>query len=165
MASEPKLTSQPAATTRQQELADQIRGEHDALLEAMHRLEAALGSAAPGREQTWNQQVIKKLQAVADLLAEHARSADGPSGLLAEIDTTRPTLLHRVERLRRDHADLLQQARALQGQVTHHGEGEVPNFQDIRQRAAWLLNALRHHQAMETDLIFESWFTDIGAGD
>jgi hemerythrin-like domain-containing protein len=164
MASEPSASS-ASATPRQQEVARQTRGEHDALLDAIQELEAALASAAPGRERAWNQRVIEKLRAVADRLAEHVRSADGPDGLLAEIDATRPTLLHRVERLRREHADLLQQARALQRQVEHHGNGEEPNFRDIRQRANWLLNALRHHQAVETDLIFESWFTDIGAGD
>ena len=164
MASEPAASS-PPATPRQQEVARQTRGEHDALLDAIQALEAALAAAAPGRERAWNQRVIEKLRAVADRLAEHVRSADGPDGLLAEIDATRPTLLHRVERLRREHADLLQQASALQRQVEHHGDGEEPNFRDIRQRASWLLNALRHHQAIETDLIFESWFTDIGAGD
>jgi hypothetical protein len=50
-------------------------------------------------------------------------------------------------------------------QVEHHGEDEVPSFSDIRQRAAWLMSALRHHQAVETDLIFESLSTDIGVGD
>lgn len=164
MASEPIACLLPV-TPRQQEIARQTRDEHDALLDAIRELEAALAAAAPGRERAWNQRVIEKLRAVADRLGEHVRSADGPDGLLAEIDATRPTLLHRVERLRREHADLLQQASALQRQVEHHGDGEDPNFQDIRQRASWLLNALRHHQAIETDLIFESWFTDLGTGD
>jgi hypothetical protein len=160
-----RAASASPATPRQQEVTRQTRGEHDALVDAIQDLEAALAAAAPGRERAWNQRVIEKLQVVTDRLAAHVRSADGPDGLLAEIDATRPTLLHRVERLRQEHADLLQQARALQRQVEHHGDGEEPNFQDIRQRTSWLLNALRHHQAVEADLIFESWFTDIGAGD
>jgi hemerythrin-like domain-containing protein len=160
-----RASSALPATRRQQEVTRQTRGEHDALVDAIQDLEAALAAAAPGRERAWNQRVIEELRVVVDRLAEHVRSADGPDGLLAEIDATRPTLLHRVERLRREHANLLQQARALQRQIEHHGDGEEPNFQDIRQRASWMLNALRHHQAVETDLIFESWFTDIGAGD
>lgn len=154
-----------ALTARQAEVAHQTRQRHDALLEAMHRLEAALASAAPGREKTWNERVARRLTALVERLREHVEAADAPDGLLAVIDATRPTLLHRVDRLRQQHADLLQQARSLQEQVLHHGDGEVPDFRDIRQRAMWLLNALRHHQAQETDLIFESFYTDIGVGD
>ena len=64
----------------------------------------------------------------------------------------------------REHAYLLQQAQAIRSQL-EYGEHEVPNFQDIRQRAASLLNALRHHQAAETDAIYESFYTDIGVID
>jgi hypothetical protein len=36
---------------------------------------------------------------------------------------------------------------------------------DIRKRAIWVMSALRHHQAVEPGLIFESLATDIGVGD
>jgi hypothetical protein len=146
-------------------LTEQARAEHDALFEAMHRLEAALASAAPGREQAWNKQVVEKLRGVVDLLDEHARSAEAADGLLAAIGAAQPRLLHRVERLRREHVALHEQARALEGQIEHHGADEFPNFRDIRQRATWLLTALRHHRASATDLIFEAFSTDIGVGD
>lgn len=161
----PQPTDRDALAARQAEVASQTRQRHDALLEAMHRLEAALASAAPGREQAWNQRVAQRLGELLARLREHVQAADAPDGLLAVIDATRPTLVHRVDRLRRQHADLLQQAQSLHQQVQHHGDGEVPDFRDIRQRAMWLLNALRHHQAQETDLIFESFYTDIGVGD
>jgi len=61
----------------------------------MHRLEHALGSAAPGQERQWNQRVTDNLQAVANLLEEHVQSADAADGLLTDIKTTRPTLMHR----------------------------------------------------------------------
>jgi hemerythrin-like domain-containing protein len=165
MNTESNVASPPAPNSRQQQVAQQARVEHDALLDAMHHLEAALESAAPGRERAWKERVIENLCAVVDRLTEHIHSADAPDGLMAMIDETRPTLVHRVERLRREHADLLQQARALQGQIEQYGEQELPNFRDIRQRATWLLNALRHHRAAETDLIFESFFVDIGVVD
>jgi hypothetical protein len=131
----------------------------------MHRLEAALASAAPGREQAWNRQVIEKLRTVGDLLNEHARSAEAADGVLALIGADQPRLLHRVERLRREHVDLLAHARTLQRHIELHDAEELPNFRDIRQRATWLLNALRHHRAASTDLIFEAYSADIGVGD
>jgi hypothetical protein len=161
MASDPVSHSDRARQT----LTRRVREEHDALLDAMHRLEAALTSAAPGREQAWNRQVIEKLRTVADLLDEHARSAEADDGLLAMVAAAQPRLLHRVERLRHEHVTLLEQARALERQITHHAADEMPNFRDIRQRVTWLLNALRHHRASATDLIFEAFSTDIGVGD
>jgi hemerythrin-like domain-containing protein len=155
----------PAQSRRKGGVTEQTRAEHDALLEAMHGLEAVLASPAPGREKQWTRRVRANLDAVSDALARHVASAEEPEGLLAAIDLTRPTLVHRVERLRDEHADLRQRVRALQMQVEHHGADEVPSFSDIRQRAAWLMSALRHHQAVETDLIFESLATDIGVGD
>jgi nucleotide-binding universal stress UspA family protein len=162
----------PHPTARQATLSQGTRGEHDALLIAMHRLEAALAAAAPGREQAWNARVLKDLGGVQECLAQHVTSAEAPDGLLAEIDLTWPTLVHRVDQLRREHADLLQQAAALRRRVeeywcvewTTEVDGR-PETADIRQQAARLLGALRDHQAREADLIFETFYTDIGAGD
>jgi hypothetical protein len=153
------------AASQPHEVAQKTRLKHDALVEAMQNLEAALASAAPGRELVWNRRVVERLRTVADQLAEHARAAESSDSSLAEVDAIQPALKYRVERLRQEHANLLQQAQALRKQIENHGAGEVPNFRDIRQRATWLLNALRHHQAAETDLIFEAFFTDIGVGD
>lgn len=168
----PEPAGSPHPTARQATLSRGTRDEHDALLVAMHRLEAALAAAAPGREQGWNARVLNDLRGVQEYLDRHVASAEAPDGLLAEIDLTRPTLVRRVDQLRREHTDLLQQAGALQRQVEQlwcvdwTTDPDVrPDVADIRQQAARLLNALRDHQAHETDLIFESFFTDIGAGD
>jgi hypothetical protein len=156
----------PSGSARNhRKLVEQARVEHDALLDAIHCLEAALASAAPGREQSWNEQVVVKLRPVVELLDEHARSADAADGLLAMISDAQPRLIHRVERLRREHGTLLNQARGLERQIEHHAPDELPNFQDIRQRTSWLLSALRHHRSAATDLIFEAFSTDIGVGD
>lgn len=150
---------------RGETLARKTRSEHDALLLAMHHLEAALAAAAPGREHPWNDRVRENLSEVQAALERHVSSTEGDDGLFAEIDLTRPTLVRNVERLRREHVDLTQQAEALRRQVIHYGPEELPAFEKIRQQAARLLETLRHHQAREADLIFESLFTDIGAGD
>jgi hypothetical protein len=178
-AAEAQPEDSPRPTERQAALSSQTRGEHDALLEAMHRLEAALAAAAPGRQQAWGVRVQSDLRLVQEALARHVASAEGPGGLLAAIDLSRPAIVRRVERLRREHADLLQQANDLQRRVERlcsvewtayeaWAADEViedPDAADIRRQAAQLLNALRSHQAHETDLIFETFYTDIGAGD
>jgi hypothetical protein len=148
-----------------QKLLQQARVEHDALLDAIYRLEAALASAAPGREQAWNRQILEKLRTVVDFLDEHAHSAEAADGLLATIEAAQPRLLHRVERLRREHVALHQQACALMRQIEHHAADEMPDFHDIRQRTTWLLAAVRHHRAAAADLTFEAFSTDIGVGD
>lgn len=150
---------------RVETVARQTRADHDALLVAMHQLEAALAAPAPGREQCWNDRVRENLAGVQSALERHMASAEGEEGLFAEIDLARPSLVRSVERLRREHVDLVQQAEALRRQVIHYGPEELPAFNNIRQQAARLLEALRHHQAREADLVFESLFTDIGAGD
>jgi hypothetical protein len=166
-------------TERQATLSSQTRDEHDALLSAMHRLEAALVAAAPGRQQAWGARVQDDLRLVQEALARHVASAEGTGGLLAAIDLSRPAIVRRVERLRREHADLLQQANDLQRRVERLSSAEWtayeacladevlddPDAADIRRQAAQLLNVLRSHQAHEADLIFESFCTDIGTGD
>lgn len=166
-------------TLRQATLSNETRGEHDALLVAMHRLEAALAAAAPGRQQAWGARVQNDLRLVQEALARHVASAEGSDGLLASIDLSRPAIVRRVERLRREHADLLQQANDLQRRVERLCSVEWtayeacladevlddPDAADIRLPTAQLLSALRSHQAHESDLIFETFYTDIGAGD
>ncbi|MHB1423647.1 MAG: hypothetical protein ACYC3I_10725 [Gemmataceae bacterium] len=169
----------PRPTERQATLSSQTRDEHDALLAVVHRLEAALAAAAPGRQQAWGSRVLGDLRLVQESLARHVAAAEGPDGLLVAIDLSRPAIMRRVERLRREHADLLQQANDLQRRVERLSSVEWtayeacladevvedPDAADIRRQAAQLLNALRSHQAHETDLIFETFYTDIGASD
>lgn len=150
---------------KHQTLVKQARAESDVLLNAMHRLEAALASAAPTRERAWHTQVLEELRTVTNLLDEHAHSVEAADGLLAMIGAARPRLLHRIERLRREHVALRQQAGSLQGQIEHLAPDELPNFRDIRHRTTWLLDALRHHRAAAADLLFEAFSTDVGVGD
>jgi hypothetical protein len=42
------------------------RADHDRTLEAMHRLEAAFGEAAPGREEPWRNEVLEALSVLEE---------------------------------------------------------------------------------------------------
>jgi hypothetical protein len=115
-----------------------------------------LASAAPGRERQWHDRVFSDLAEVHAALEQHAGSAEAPHGVFAEISETQPAVLQRVEQLRREHADLLQQIQSLQRRFAPGGEAGLPQVADVRQEAARLLGALRQHQALEADLILES---------
>lgn len=144
-------------------LTEKTRAEYDALKEAMHRLESALASPTSGREREWCNHVVRDLGAVHEALARHAESAESESGLLAEVSEAQAAAGDRVERLRRDHADLQEKARALRLQLEFNGE-EQPPCAELRRQVSELLSALRQHQAEETDLVFETFMTDLGGG-
>ncbi|HVX63055.1 MAG TPA: hypothetical protein VHC19_20705 [Pirellulales bacterium] len=138
---------------------------HDALLEAIHGLEAALASPAPGREEIWRCRASAALTGFQEALAAHVASTESPAGLFGDVESLEPAFHHRIGRLRREHADLTAQAESLATHLAPHAMGEEFNFHDLRQRAGWLLTAFRHHQALEADLAFELYDLDTGAGD
>ena len=148
---------------RHRRLSARTRIEHDALLVALHRLEAALASAAPQRERAWTTRVRDDFRAVHDALRRHVHSSDAPDGLLAEILHVRPHHAEAVERLRREHEELCRLADDLETSVAT--DAEVPDFASIRAESADLLLASRRHHEREVDLIFEAFWTDIGVGD
>jgi hypothetical protein len=148
---------------RQSWLAQQTRQQYEVLLGAMHQLEAALADAAPGRERTWLSQVDRMLVAVMEALGVHIAATEGKKGLFAAIDAGWPKLRHRVERLRQEHGELAEHGRALQKQIAEYAADEAIDYKDLRRRAAMVLTVLRHHQAVENDLIFETFVTHTGS--
>lgn len=157
--------SSTSSTEHRQASCQQTRDEHDSLVVAMHQLEAALASAAPSRERSWTEQVHDRLRVVADAITAHVNSAESRDGLFAEIESYDPNLDFRTNMLRRQHADLLQEAQTLKQLVDGQGKQGTQDFADVRKVSMRLLNALRNHQAAEADLVFEAFFTDLGVGD
>ena len=157
------FSARTGAAAQRDWLSRRTRGEHDMLLEAMHRLEASLSSPAPGREGPWSGRVAHELRPVRDYLRLHVESAEGAEGLCRELEAARPELAYRVEQVRMEHAKLLEMATALARSV--EPAETLADFPSIRQRAADLLATIRSHYAREVDLIYECFCTDIGVGD
>jgi hypothetical protein len=132
--------------------------ETDALVDSVRSLEAALASADP----VWGHAIVARLHALAEALTQHV---DTVESAYREIDATRSTLVRRIDRHRLEHANLLRQARALLETSEGRRPSDSPTAHDLRRQITELLHAVRHHQTVEDDMVFESACMDIGTGD
>jgi hypothetical protein len=144
-------------TPTQQRRVDERTADQDLTLAAMHQLEAALGTAAPRREQAWSNEVRRTLGILGEAARDEADNAAQPDSLLSDIARTQPWLRNRVRGLRIHYRQLRDAIAALQDELDA-AAGQAVDFTDIRQRLAWVLAGLRHQRARESDLIYEAYY-------
>jgi hypothetical protein len=147
----------PALTTSPRAGRDARRDDHDRTLAAMHELEDALDAAAPGRESSWRTAVLAALIVLDEATEDEHTNAANPDSLLSDIKRTQPRLRTRVRGLRTQYAHLRQAISSMRTELAKPDEGGI-DYADIRQRLAWLLTALRHQRARESDLIYEAYY-------
>jgi chromosome segregation ATPase len=133
------------------------RADQDRTLTAMHELEAALSTAAPGRESSWRAAVLAALVVLDEATDDEHANASNPDSLLSDIKRTQPRLRTRVRGLRTQYAHLRQTITSMRAELAKPDDGDT-DYADVRQRLAWLLTALRHQRARESDLIYEAYY-------
>jgi hypothetical protein len=142
--------------------------DQDRTLVAVHQLEAALAAAAPGRECRWRDGVIAGLVALDEATRDEFENAESPDSLLSDIKRSQPRLRTRVRGLRLQYGRLREAIVSLRGELDEPAD-EDTDFADVRERLSWVLTALRHQRARESDLIYEAYFDafniDLGADD
>ena len=136
---------------------DVRQADHDRTLAAMHELEAALASAAPGRETAWRNAVLGALNILDGATSAEEANARRADSLLSDIERTQPRLRNRVRGVRAQYRQLRGSLTSLRRELAEPGSSAV-DFADLRQRLAWLLTALRHQRARESDLIYEAYY-------
>lgn len=145
------------------------RFDRDATLDAMHRLEAALAVAAPGREMAWRDDVLTALGELDTVMSTEAANAAEPDSLLSDLRRSQPRLRSQARGVQLQYRQVTDAIAALRDELTvdradHRGtgDGDTPDVGDIRHRLAWLLMALRHQRARESDLIHEAYYDAFG---
>ncbi len=132
---------------------------------AMHRLEAALESAAPGREAAWRDDLVATLRVLDEAIIEESDNAARPDSLLSDMAHNQPRLRNRVRGVRTQYRQLRGAVAALRRELEEPTD-PMPDFADLRERLAWVLTAIRHVRARESDLIYEAYYdafkTDLG---
>jgi hypothetical protein len=71
-------------------------------------------------------------------------------------------LRNRVRGLRAQYDQLRDSIDSLRHELGDAADA-VPDVADLRQRLAWLLNALRHQRGRESDLIYEAYYEAFNA--
>src|SRR5262245_45112386 len=89
----------------------------DDLSDALDQFEGSLNEVVPGRERAWAEGVGAALGRVEEVLRRHGPDAEGPAGLFAEVDLTRPSFVRVVSALRREHQELPDQAAAFRNEL------------------------------------------------
>ncbi len=143
-------------------ISEHFSRKHSDLVHTMHRLEAALASPAPSRENEWATRVLEDLRALCGVVQENRRTAEQPGGLYEQVTESRPELTLRTHYLRDSNRYLETQARLLVEETERVALGEGAAFMAVRTHAAELLKELRQQQAREVDLAFEAFQRDIG---
>jgi hypothetical protein len=136
--------------------------DRDVTLQAIHRLEAAAGTAAPGRESDWLEQVLADLRALEGAIAKEREESLQPDSLLSMIGRDYPRRFGaRVRQLRTQLDDIGRQMASLRSQLEQLRDDDT-DFADIRERLGWLVRAIHHRRARETDLVYEAVDLDLG---
>jgi hypothetical protein len=144
------------------ELVDECRLTRKHMLGTMRALEDALARPASHRETDWTGLVLEELGALEDAMLRQVAELEAEDNTFAALSRDQPRLLPRIQQLRQQYGDLVRQVSALRDQLTAEG---APQSEETRQRLAWILTALKHFQAKETDLMYEALQVDIGAAD
>jgi len=124
-------------------------------LTAMHRLEAALESAAFGREHEWREEVLASLTTLHAVSVQAEDEAVRPDSLLSDIAWNQPRLRNRVRGIRTQYRQLRDTIEAI---LSEQSGGAPVDSADLRNRLAWILSAIRHVRSRESDLIYEAYF-------
>jgi hypothetical protein len=144
-------------TASQREGLEARCSDQERTLAAMHRLEKALESAAPRREGGWRDEVMAALTVLGEATAQEAENANRPDSLLSDIAHNQPRLRNRVRGIRTQHLQLRERIGELDSEL-HQSRDAAPDFADLRQRLAWVLTALRHVRARESDLLYDAYY-------
>jgi hypothetical protein len=132
------------------------RADQDRTLAAMHDLEDALSSAAPGREEDWRRRVSDALETLGTVVEAEQANSRAPAALLSDLERNHPRLRSRVHGVRAQYVNLGDTIAALRRELSSPSDATT-DFVDVRQRCSWLLSALRHQRARESDLLYDAY--------
>jgi hypothetical protein len=139
------------------------RQKRQGVRQASAGLGEALARPAAQDPKVWSAQTADCLEVLATAFQVHAQHSEGPEGLLDEILAVAPRLANQVDRIKRDHQDILTDISSLEQQT--RGNEDAGRIPWLREQALGVLQAIAAHRQRGADLIYEAYSVDIEAGD
>jgi hypothetical protein len=137
------------------------REDRDRTMVAIRELEAALARAAGA--ENWQVEVIQGLVDLEAAMDTEQAELERPDSLLALVAAEHSRRFGpRIRNFREQYGNVARQATSLRTQL----ETEEPDSigaDDVRHRVGWIINALTHCRARQTDLVYEALTLDLGA--
>ena len=134
--------------------------EHDALLGGLRQLEVVLESLRPGPESDWRARASSELRRAAASIERHCESAEGPDGLLAQVERDAGRSQN-VSAAHRAHEQMCRNVQALVSSLAQDVAIDV-----VRERGTVLAELVRRHLELVGDLVYDAALdSDTGVGD
>lgn len=147
-------------------VVDQARAARADLHAALVTLEDVAAAPAPHRLEAWAMKVHDALVDLRAAFERHIAVTEGPDGLLERIKSEAPRLAAPVNGLVDEHKQLrdrVSETVDLARQAAERTDTGAP--QQVRQAVTDLMGAIVRHRQAGSDLVYEAYEVDIGAGD
>ena len=152
---------EPSVSGHNAEL-DTVRLRRAELREALDGLERALAAPAAGRAVDWGKSVQAAVAEIDDDWRTHVALTEAPGGLHQSIRAASFRLIHAVDVLTAEHAEISAEVAHLVAQTDTVAAEDVDG---IRDSATRLLGHVIKHRQRGADLVYEAYQMDIGGLD
>ena len=142
---------------------DAVRLRRAELREALDGLERALAAPAAGRAGDWGKSVQAAVAEIADDWQTHVSLTEAPGGLHQSIRAASFRLIHAVDSLTAEHAEIAAEVAELVALTGDDITGA--DVEGIRDSATRLLGHIIKHRQRGADLVYEAYSLDIGGAD
>lgn len=157
------MTDRPTTEKNENSRYQGTLDEHRECMQYVTALEECL-DRRPDDSGRWIGGLLQHLPGLARSMREHFEAEEeGP--LFTELPAKRPVVGARLEALKEEHPKLLREVDRIIEIVSGMRDAELYELREINARIQLFVARLRRHEASENELIFETYWDDVGTGD
>lgn len=152
------------ASTPHDGLVGETLDEHRTCMRVVTDLEGFLATPADS-DGRWVEGLIERLDRLCGTLKAHFEAEqNGP--LFRRLPLAKPRLAGRLNRLEKEHAEILDAGRATRERANGLEEGAAPyQLHELNARVQLLIAKIQRHESEENEIVLDAHWSDLGLGD